>query len=591
MKLKKRSLSLFLVAAMFLTACSGQTKTTESTTEEKATTKAADSTKDTAAGDESKAEETKGEETKELYTVKVFSGTAVKVAKWSDTPVGQAVVDKFGFDLEFVPPPAGDNKEQLGLMLSAGNYPEIVVLEDQDTADKYIAAGALLALDPYLDQMPNFTKWYADSIPYWRQAAGDGNLYNWNRLIPQDQAVFPENNDMIVRTDLLEQQDWKHPVSADEWVAFLKEAKEQNPTTPDGEPTIGMVAPFGESWGMAGIAPILYEKGEGIQIANGSIFYDAKDDIFVDMFTHSDTKESFQFFNRLYQEGLLDEESFTDKNDQITAKLNSGRALSAWYTVWLANGANQALREKGWDEMQLITVPIQSNGQVERGEKNIIMTQLTRPFDTIAITKNAQYPERIVEVLDFFSTEEGQVLMQSGIEGIHYTLENGKRIATQVFIDNSINVEDYTVKEGFGLGSVFGSAASTSKEDAQPFSLGLTEAAIRGTRPERVNQAYEQLGWETPLDWWVENGSWETIGVASGVSIDPQSEEGTLEARLADFRVKNTALLIQAKNDAEFDSLYESFVEQYNAMDPQIVVDKYNEIYQQGLEDIKQYQK
>ncbi|NLB37936.1 MAG: extracellular solute-binding protein, partial [Clostridiales bacterium] len=269
----------------------------------------------------------------ELYTVQLFNSNAIKLPRWSDTPVGKVILEKFNFDVELIPPPAGDNKEQLGLMLAAGNYPEIVNLQDQDIANKYISAGALLPLDPYLDQMPNFTEWYKDSIPFWRWAAGDGNLYNWNIQIPQDQAVFPENNDILVRTDALEQQGWKLPVSTKEWVAFLKAAKEAFPTTPDGEPTIGMAVPFGESWGIAGIAPILYEKGVGIQISNGSIFYDAAIDTFVDMFTHPDTKESFAFFNELYREGLLDEESFTDKGDQVLAKLTSGRALSAWYVT------------------------------------------------------------------------------------------------------------------------------------------------------------------------------------------------------------------------------------------------------------------
>jgi len=539
--------------------------------------------------DESLNEKADSSKTEEIYTVKVFNSNAVKVAKWSDTPIGKVFSEKFNMDLEFLPPPAGDNREQLGLMLAAGNYPEIVLLQENDIFKQYVSAGALLALDPYLEDMPNFQERFKESIPFWRQTAGDGNLYNWNMLMPQDQAVFPENNDLIVRTDLLEQQGWDMPITTDEWITFLKKAKEENPTTPSGEPTIGMVVPFGESWGMAGIAPVMYEKGQCIQIANGAVVYDAEQDKFLDMFTHPDTKESFQFFNRLYQEGLLDEESFTDKVDSIIAKANSGRALSVWYTVWLSNGANNALSEKGWDEMQYITAPIRGNGQAERGEKRVIMTQLTRPFDTLAITKNAVYPDRIVDALDYFCSEEGQILMQSGIEGVHYTIENGKRIATEEYVEGRLNVEDYSIKEGFSLGNVFGLAASTSPIDDQPYDLSLIESVVSSTRPARVNEALDKLGWETPLDWWQKNAEWKPIGVASGVSVDPQSEEGQKEAMLADFRVKNSARLIQSVSDEEFDKLYEELVAQYNDMDPQTVVDAYNSIYQQGLEELEQY--
>lgn len=525
----------------------------------------------------------------ELYTIQVFSTNAIKLAKWSDTPVGKVVLEKFNVDIELVPTPAGDGKEQLGLMLAAGNYPEVVTLQDQDIANKYIDAGALLPLDPYLDQMPNFVEWYKDSIPFWRWAAGDGNLYNWNIQIPQDQAVFPENNDMIVRTDLLEQNGWKTPVTTDEWVAFLKTAKENNPTTPDGETTIGMVAPFGESWGMAGIAPILYEKGVGIQISNGGVFYDTQLDKFVDMFTHPDTKESFLFFNRLYREGLLDEEAFTDKAAQVETKINSGRALSAWYVVWYSGGANNALKTRGWDNMMYITAPVQGVGQVERGEKNVIMTQLTRPFYTVAMTKNAKYPERIVQVLDFFSSEEGQVLLQSGIEGVHYTLEDGKRVATEAYINGLENVEDYSLLEGIGVIDIFGIAASTSPVDNQPYSLASTELVISRNRPERLNEAYEKLGWNGPLGWWLDNAAWQTVGAASGIALDQQSDEGILEAKIADFRVKNSASLIMAADDAAFETLYADLVEQYNKLEPQKVVDKFNELYAAANEDVEQY--
>lgn len=578
---KTTALTVFLAGSLILSACGQQSGSGEQSS--KIESSGAQSSQVSAP------EESGTGEAEEMYTVKVFNSSAVKVAKWSDTPIGKVFSEKFNMDLEFIPPPAGDNKEQLGLMLAAGNYPEIVNLEENDIFKQYVSAGALLPLDTYLEEMPNFQEWFKESIPFWRQTAGDGKLYNWNMQIPQDQAVFPENNDLIVRTDLLEQQGWDMPETADEWVAFLKKAKEDNPTTPDGEPTIGMSAPFGESWGMAGIAPVMYEKGQCIQIANGAVVYDAEQDIFLDMFTHPDTKESFQFFNRLYREGLLDEESFTDKNDQVTAKANSGRALSVWYTVWLSGGANDALREKGWDGMQYITAPIRSNGQAERGEKRVIMTQLTRPFATIAITKNAVYPDRIAGALDYFCSEEGQLLMQSGIEGVHYTIEDGKRIATQEYIDGRMNVEDYATKEGFALGNIFGLAAATSPVDNQPYDLSLTESAISSTRPSRINEALDQLGWETPLDWWQENAQWKPIGVASGVSVDPQSEEGRKEAMLADFRVKNSARLIQATSDEEFEKLYEELTAQYSDMDPQTVVDAYNAVYQQGLEELAQY--
>ena len=61
--------------------------------------------------------------------------------------------------------PTGDPAEKLALMLAGKDYPDIVLMDrGSDIVNKYIEAGALVNLTDYLDQMPNVTEMYGDTL-------------------------------------------------------------------------------------------------------------------------------------------------------------------------------------------------------------------------------------------------------------------------------------------------------------------------------------------------------------------------------------------------------------------------------------------
>lgn len=538
-----------------------------------------------------KSSETGKSDSKSLYTIKVLADpTVANVIKKSDeTPIFKIIKEKFNIVFELIPT-SGDPLEKLNLMLAAGDYPEILRIEGQDIEDKYIKAKALLPLDPYLEKASNFKTLYKDSIPFWRLASGDGKLYNWNILMPQDIINFPENNDIIIRSDTLEEAGWPAIVSSDDYVKLLADAIKKHPET-DGKKTIGLVAPFGEPWGMAGIAPIMYEKGRYMAIANGAVIWDQTDKKFTDMIKNDYTKEGFQFFNKLYRAGVLDKESFTDKMDQVVEKVNSGRALGCWYTRWLAPGANIILEKAGKSNLEYLTLPVQSPKQIANKEKRMITTAVNRPFDIVCITKNAKYPERIMELVDWASSDEGQILLNSGIEGVHYTRVDGKRVPTEAYKNGLKDDKDYGAKQGFGIVSLIGNAATSSKIDGQPFNLTMDPKVLDELLPQRVRDSYKAMGWKDSMQWWKENAVGVNLGLVSGISVNPATELGALEAKIIDLRVKYSAKLMQAKSDQEFESIYNTLLQEHEKLQPQKLVDEYNTLYAKGVVNIKQFMK
>ncbi|WP_113930591.1 extracellular solute-binding protein [Bacillus sp. P14.5] len=568
LKFKRMTIAVSMVLILLLSACIGGGSNSKVVSNN--------------ANENVEAEETNkensGEKDRSPYKIKIL-GNSDKVSTTAETPIGQVIKEKFNIEFELIPY-SGDLKQKLNMMLAAGDYPELLHIEGQEIVKKYINAGAVIPLDPYLETASNFNERYEETIPFWRSASEDGKLYKWEYDTPQDINNFCECNDIAIRSDLLEEEGWPELRSTDDYVKFLKEKLEEHPST-NGNKTIGMAVPFAESWGMAGVSPIMYEKGdEYISVGNEGVIFNYKEKKFEDMFSNEYTKDSLKFFNRLYREGIISEESFTDTYEQVKEKLNSGQALSAFYSVFGIDGINRAIENSGNSELQYIKMPIQTNSQVEENQSRLLRLESTRPYSSVVITKNAKHPERIMELVDWIASEEGQLLLQSGIEGKHYSVEDGKRVPSEEFIDGALNKEAYLSTEGFSF-RMLGYVRSSSPVDGQPYSL-LNDSEIKDKLylTDRVKGAYEEMGWEHSLSWWHENGEPAPSGVASAVSVDPASKVGKTHQKMVDLRIKNSARLISADSEKEFEEIWKDVMKQYEKLEPQTVIDEYNAIYE-----------
>lgn len=572
----KRFLSLAVSFCLFLsllTACGGDNASPEESTGKSA-----------VASDNVKSNE-------ELYKLQILTNPLKVVKTSSDTDIGKVLKDKFNIEFEFLPI-TGDQREKQNLMLASGDYPEILRLEGNDMVNKYISADALVPLDDYLPEAKNFTERFEEQIPYWRVAAPDGKLYKWEIKVPQDFATTPQVNDIGVRTDALEKQGWPNLVSEDDWFNFLKTAMEQMPET-NGQKTVGMVIPFAESWGPALTAFI--EKGgkyvdEG---TNDAVIWNQIDQKWEEVFTTKEIIDNYRWFNKLYRAGILDPDCFTDTLDQVRDKLTSGRALSMWYVIWEIGGANGELINAGHPEQQYIHMPIRSNAQVASNEKRLIRVETTRPFDSIVITKNAKDPERLFKMVDWCLSDEGQILLQSGIEGKEYKIVDGKRVPTDDFINNSNSDTLYAEKSGLGQnGDLFGFLGLLNLKGKDGISYNLaTDPAYSDTLAltDRQKDAYKKLGWQTSVDYWLKVGESAPNGLTGTCSLDSSSEEGKINEKFNAFRIQAGAKLITAKSEAEFESTLKSVMEQYKKLDIKKVVDKYNEILAENKAKIDKF--
>ena len=512
----------------------------------------------------------------ELYEIEVMTDSA----DWdlsTDTKVGQYIADEFGIVFKNIYY-AGDIREKQSMNLAAGEIGEIVYMQRNDMVSAYYNAGVLLCLEDCLAQMPNFTERFEAQLERWRQPTG-GKLYKWETNTPN---TIYESCEVAIRSDILELCDWKMPTTVSELIDLLKKAKEAYPTTVDGMMTVGMTVPFAESYGLQGIACIGYEKGgKYLSIGNEGVVFNWVEDRFEDYFLIPETKESLKMFHTMYQEGILDVESFTDFCDQTQGKMATGQALAVWYTTWLATVPNQELHAAGLDDYQYVSCFIQLDSQAEAGEPRSFKIETARPFDSWAISTSCRYPERVIELLDWASSDEGQVLLQCGFEGETYTVDaDGKRVPTEALLNSTR--EDRIAWGIDGLFEFLPRDVSQNSSDGQYFYLP-NEPIYKDqvTCTERQREVYNKMGFDYSTQWGDEHGVFVDTGSSGSVVLDATSEFSKIQQQMVDCRVKWSAQLIMAESDEEFESVWAEAMAEYDLLDHQSVVDEYNRLYQE----------
>lgn len=541
---------LALVMVLGMAACSSKTEAPASN---------APASESTASSESSIPAEAPAEE-RELLTYTVLNQNIS--INGSDTKVGQYIKDKFGIEFVFEKY-TGDMEEQASLWLAAGTYPEIVqfIGGNQDLVKKYIAADALLPLDPYLDSCENIQKMYAESEEIIRSYAADGRMYFWDPGGPDKRESTGVPFEMSVRSDLLEKLGYPTLETTDDWLQFIRDAVALEPET-NGLKTIGFTMPLGETYAVPLIPSLPRTARYQYLGRNKMLMADCTDGQLYYFYELDETKEAMKFFNTLYREGLFDKEAFSDMDQQTKDKMALGTPVCIWYVNWFNGQANAQLAANGHEDMQYSVLPIQVTSSHEKGEDRYYRYTAFRGFDMCGMTKKMDHPERFAELLDWAMSPEGQVMLGWGIEGEHYTIdENGMRKPTEATLEGYRSVEQYLSKEGIGLFSFLGLSADVDA-NGQSYSMTQDATFIVDSFTDTQRKVLDAYGWSDYLEpFGGFTGIEQTDYMTAFGMLDATSELAKKEQTLAQASNDAVAAIVTAESDEAFEAAWNKAVE------------------------------
>lgn len=340
--------------------------------------------------------------------------TASMPSDQSEVWIWDYLEEKTGVHLEFINIPTADRATRANLMFQTGDLPDILFKMNVSTTDmaKYGADGLLVDLAQYSDLMPNLNYWY-EKYPTAKDAVTqvDDTMYGLpyiltGEAIRMGSKIF-YNSEVLEYAGLTEA-----PTTLDEFYNYLVAIKDFDYDGNGVDDTI----PFTTN---------SYKDPErvlagsfGLMNRGGSHFWADQNEDGSARFWHTadEYKELLKYLEKLYAEGLLDPDFFTNDWTQMKTKCGSGRALTYIYV-------NDSAVAGIYDHL---TVPMVEPLEGFNGEKMWSLYSLpSSAAGQFCITKNCpeEYREILVQWADYLYSIEGIVKYFMGEEGVSYTYD------------------------------------------------------------------------------------------------------------------------------------------------------------------------
>jgi putative aldouronate transport system substrate-binding protein len=345
--------------------------------------------------------------TKKPVTFTLFTSDATEDLIFDD-PVAKAITEKTGVTLKIDHPVGGDT-QAIPLMIASGEYPDLIYAKGDLT--KLIDAGAVIPLDDLIAKKgKNLKKLYGDQLVRLKNSVADPHIYSVGTY-DVNAGIWETDGTMQLQHAVLKELGYPKIQTLDDYEAALKAYIAKYPTI-DGKKTIGLSLLI-DTWQWY------------IDLSNPSGFITGHPDDgqwFIDdstfeaqyKFLSPEVVTYYKWLNKLNAEGLLDPESFTQKEDVWKAKIASGRVLGLAYPIWGYGDSRSALINDGKEDRTYAYLPVAADASYASKVPSLKNYGFGGGWG-IAISSKCKDPERAFEFLDWMCSEEAQVLINWGI--------------------------------------------------------------------------------------------------------------------------------------------------------------------------------
>ena len=285
--------------------------------------------------------------------------------------------------------------------------------------------------------------------------------------------------------------------------------------------------------------------------------------------------------NDLFNEGLIEEETFAQNYDQYLEKMAAGRVLGFWDELWQFSAVQEMLVADSDGGRAFVALPVTFDGS--RDYYNGLLGIST--FSGMSITVNCGDPEGAFMVLENFMSEEVQKLMRWGIENEDYYLDdNGSFKRTEEMKASNADI-NYKKTQGYG----------TELWNFAPRDLGQTTDGNwfnEDLDPEYVNESYT-ANEKRVLEGYDALTLFELInpplvgkfGLGWDVQVEDGSDAQLEKTKFMDLTAAYYPQLVMAKDKDTFESLWEEYVTKFNEINYQAYEQFCTEEMQRRIEE------
>ena len=477
-------------------------------------------------------------------------------------------------------------EEAVGTMIAGGEYPDFI--DGGDGMAQLYDAGALVALDDYIDDYPNIKEYLTDQ-EWDKLRQEDGHIYwinQFQNIYGEEKATTHNDEAFWIQTRVLEWAGYPEVKTMDQYFDLIEAYQEANPTMEDGTENIPYTI-LCEDWRYFCLenAPQFLDGYPN----DGSVIVDPEELKVIDYNTTPTAVKYFQKLNEEYHKGIVDPESFTQTYDEYIAKLSTGRVLGMIDQWWnFAYNVNDSLKQQGLDEQGCDYVPLPIT--IEEGIQNRwhCSGSVLNEASGLAITTSCEDVEGALQFIDDLLSQEVHDLRYWGVEGEDYEVdENGLFYRTE---EQRLEASDTAYKAShLCTYSYFPQYAGTSRDGINAMQPQYQPTEFFDGLSDDVKKCFEAYGAETYVDMLGTNeapGPWYPMYSYSN-NMTTSTPGGMALTKMGEIKHEYLPKVVMAE---DFDAAWDEYMEAYESCDPQAFLDEMQEELDRRMEEAAKYQ-
>ena len=349
------------------------------------------------------------------------------IVDYNDIPVWQELEEKTNVHIEWQIPPSGQEQENFNLMISSGEYPDLIWSVGtyyMGGLDKAIADDFIIPLNDYMDgALSDYNKLIsADESVYKDCKTDEGNFPCVYMINTPDQGPW---YGMTIRKDWLDELKLEIPVTYDDWhdvlVAFKEQKGAKSPIWLNYHAG-DVFSVFSAGYGVS----VLGGQGDGFINVDGKIKFSPMEEGY---------REYITMLHDWYAEGLINPDFYSDTTnffrcpDTLWATGNAG----AWPEVYTLIDLLPLMSATPEMDVVPIPAPVKNEGdQLHLRQCNPTCTGVG-----VGISTQCKDPELAAAYLNLGSKEDWARLIYYGVEGDTYNMVDGKPVFTDKILANA----------------------------------------------------------------------------------------------------------------------------------------------------------
>lgn len=333
-----------------------------------------------------------------------------------------------------------DGNERFNLALASNDYPEVITGLSKADVTKLKQQGKIKDLTPYIDKYgENIKKELGDMVNRFKEE--DGKIY----ALPYAWGMLPiPDYSAHIRWDWYQEIGAPQFKTPEEYYDVLKKMVEKHPTNSKGQKVYAL------SWDNENCSVETIAGVWGLKEG----YKEDKDHNLKHWINTAEGLEFTKFYNKVYRDGMLDPDSFSNKFEQWKTKVSDERILGhigPWWQTWNAGHEVWQKTNKEWkEEQRYVQVAIKD----AEAEKAYLSPKDTTGWGYTVITDKAKNPEDIIRFLNFAITPNGTRLFAWGVPNLdisNWNFKDGKWSFNEKAKQEIINASyDYKAHEALG---------------------------------------------------------------------------------------------------------------------------------------------